>query len=48
VQYSTSDATEYLNSAGDNGWEIVSLGHLGKLDVMCFKRPSDSAKKVAR
>ncbi len=37
--YDQSTATDVLNRAGDQGWELVGLGTQGSNNLMCFKRP---------
>jgi hypothetical protein len=39
VVYDSSNATENLNKASANGFELVGLGMQGNDALMCFKRP---------
>jgi hypothetical protein len=39
VVVTKSNATETLNDAGAQGWELVTVGKQGSNDLVCFKRP---------
>ncbi len=39
VAVSKTNATETLNNAGGEGWELVAVGQQSAKDLMCFKRP---------
>jgi hypothetical protein len=48
AQARLSNASEVLNNAGRNGWELTGFGQLGHAEMLCFKRPQATARRVPR
>jgi len=46
VLYDRATTSETLNSGGDRGWQLTSLGMMESSYVMCFKRPQIGAVRV--